>query len=218
MAIELIPKLRERARNCDLLLSISICRLLCRCRVYDEILMKEIVNRALENIDSLRHKDMEWICFTISVFYNISWDKTAKSLIFSIGHRLIADDRTIYQSTIIRCIEFLSLIGFHDRKLINWALSPATLKSAYGSINNYDNSIIHIDGFARTILAGSYHGNQLDTKDIVTLAKKNMSTEDSYYLNDIRSLLKLSEQDAKIIHALPHFNVPCNFSTSPLVA
>lgn len=204
-----MPKLRERSKSCDLLLTISICRLLCRCRVYDEILMNHIINRINENIDSLRYKDMEWICYTTSFFYIISKNQNAKKMLFNICQHLINDGKSSYQSTIIRCIHYMLLAGFHDRKLLNWALSPATLKAAYTCVENYDTSVIHIDGFAKIVLSGKYEGNRLITKDVITVAKKNISNEDSYFLNEIKSIMEKSGQEAVIIHSLPHFNVPC---------
>lgn len=204
-----MPKFRERSKNCNLTLAVSICRLLCRCRVYDEILMNEIVNRINENLDSLRYKDMEWICYTASFFYIISKNQNAKKMLFSICQYLINDDKSSFQSSIIRCIHYMLLAGFHDRKLLNWALSPATLKAAYGSVENYDAAVIHIDAFAKILLSGKYEGNRLNTKDIITVAYKDISDEDSYFLNEIKSIMKKSEQEAIVIHSLPHFNVPC---------
>lgn len=208
----LLPKLRSRATVSDLQFAVSACRLLCRCKTYDEELVNTSIDRMTDNVNSVRFKDMEWMCHTISYFYVTAKSANGKKLLNQICRHLADCDRSSYpakfQSSIIRCANYLMLAGVYNRTLLSWALSPSTLKAVYGSVDQYDSHVLQLDMFAKINLAGKYGGNSLSSAEVAAMSKKNLSDEVSDDMQEVKQILDAAGAPTLVIHALPQYEVP----------
>lgn len=212
---ELLPKLRARVKVSDLLLAVGVCRLLSRCKTFDEELVNTTIDRMTDNVNSIRFKEMEWMCRTISYFYVTAKSANGRKLLHQVCQHLVDSDRSShpakFQSSIIRCASYLMLAGVYNQTLLSWALSPSTLKAVYGSVDNYDSHVLQLDMFGKINLAGEYGRSSLSSAEVAAIAKKSVSDELSDEMQEVKQILDASGFHTLIIHALPQYDAPSEY-------
>lgn len=212
---ELLGKLRWHVLHSDLLLVSQIAFVGIELKIHDSELLEMIVKRMGEHVDKMRFKDLERICFIISTFDHKS--NAATTLLQRISQHLLAIEKDAYHDSIIRCIEYMLRCGFHEPKLIAWALDPKTISVAYREKENWNRGVLlRIDMFAKINLPEEYRGARLSDSDCAEIALQQLD-ERKYgwtQLQEIESTLLAAGRHCAVMHALPHQTTPGEKSSS----
>lgn len=205
-----VKNLIERSKKSnDLLTFIGILRLLRNCELLDVEFMRISFNKIFGNVYRMRYKDLRIYCEIISQFQNLCHEQDAKKLLHQILSYLKFAENDKFMTDIYQCIHYLSLCSVYDTELIDWALSPLTLKTAFGNVSKYDVAVIHIDMFAKLILGNRYNGNRLNENDFVAVAERNREV-DIGHVEEVKKLLEKTGRKPVLIHVLPHYSLPGN--------
>lgn len=206
---ELLTKLRWHVQHSDLMLVSQIALVSSKWKIHDSDLLELIVTRMGEHVDRLRFKDLERICYMISMFDYKSNATTA--LLQKISQYLVAVEKDAYHDSIIRCIEYMQRCGCHEPKLIAWALDPKTISVTYREKEDWNRGVLlRIDMFAKINLAEEYRGPRLSDSDCATIVRQQLKEQEDDWnlLQQIESMLLATGRHCVIKNALPHHMIP----------
>lgn len=211
--MNLLEKLCWHAKHSDLLLVAQIAFVGIELKIFSPKLLEVIVQRFAENIDKMRFKDMERICFVIAMFNYKS--KATTRLLQRISQHLLTVEKYGYLDSVIRCVDYLHRCGMYEPKLIEWALDKKTISDAYSEKENTNRSeLLRIDMYAGINFANEYKGPRLSDKDRATIAQKRIvdTKEDWSQLKQIEKMLKLTGRHCSVANILPHYTTPGEFT------
>lgn len=212
--IKLLSHLKWHAINGNILLLIHIANLGSLLLIKDDNLLEIVIHRLINNEHYLRIKDLERICFILSLFDFATPSKIENELCHNILRHLLTLEKTMYRDSIIRCIYYLSLKGIYDTELINWALDPNNLHITYGDCHQYERQVLKIDSFTKINLANTYKGNQLSDKECQILTEKLSGNakqhQNNAFMQQVKMVLGEMKIKYKVANALPHFEKPGN--------
>lgn len=208
--MQLLEKLHWHAKHSNLLLISQIAFVGNDLKIYNAKLLDTIVERIGKQVDRMRFKDLERICHVISKCDHKS-NAVTKSL-QNIGQHLLTVEKHSYLDSVIRCIEYLLRCGFHDTKLIAWALDPKIIADAYnnGTKKSNRSELISIDMYVEINLINKYNGPRLSVNERTAIARQriNDARENWTQLRQIEQMLRKSRRHCALAHALPHYTTP----------
>lgn len=210
LIIKLLEKLLWHAEHSDFLLISQIAFVGMGLKIYNPKLLESIVSRMSEHVDKIRFKDLERICFVISMFDFKS--NNAMNLLRKICQHLLTVDKLWYLDNIIRCIDYMLRCGIYDKRLISWALDPNIISKAYSkNPNRVHSELLSIDMFTEINLANEYSGNRLNDRDCAATVCRRIEiskSKDWTHVTKIANVLKASGRHCIVARTLPHYTVP----------
>lgn len=209
LMMKLLEKLNWHAKHSDLMLVSQIAFVGAELHIHNPKLLELIVERMVDHVDKMRFKDLERICFVISLFDYKSNATTA--LLQKISRHLLTVEKYSYFDCVIRCIDYMHRCGVYEPKLINWALDPKTIAEAYSEKNSSNRrELLNIDMFTKINLASKYRGTQLMNSEIVDMVGERIgrSKKKWAHLQQIEEALKDSGRNCVVAHPLPHHSMP----------
>lgn len=180
-----------------------------------------IIVRFYNELSDARLKDMERICFIISLYDFETKSKLENLLFENIMKELKIRVNEIVQHprAYMNCLHYLTLKGFADHELISSALDTKFLKLAYGRNLMLGQETFQLDTYTRINLNGQYSGNQLSDEKLRKMGKIlvhyipehnsgfSKSNADRITL-EVKDTLELLSHYPVLIHGLPQFDRP----------
>lgn len=142
-------------------------------RIFNQHLLEIISKRFLENLNSLRNKDLERFTLALCIFDFKSKSGIENDILMAISNEL--SKRTVhnvYFLSLYRCMYFLAIKNYFNMELISYYLDPYNLEKCYGSPDNFDESVYDLDTFVRINLKQTYNGNKMNDATRLAMTKR----------------------------------------------
>lgn len=185
--------------------------------ICNESILEIITERFLKNINSIRLKDIERICYVLSKFDFVSESKIEiewfKTVLLELPNRI--DETKRFIRLLPNCLRCLAQRGFYCNQLLSKVLSKEFLKTTYDTPAGYAKEILFLDSFVKINLRNVYEGPQLSDEERAVVASKfckpvvsnTMTGGQSHTTQlDVWKTIKEVYQHPKFAHALPHFS------------
>lgn len=185
-------------------------------RVFNRQLIEVVLQRFLNNFNTLRIKDVERALLTLSVF-NDNKKNAIEMEFLKTSHRYLQQSlNSNFVESIFRCISHLIVLRAIDMQLINWALDPKTHSYAFGeSIYHEEFGLLLIDSYAKINLENTYTGYKLPVELCATLmpriAEKDVTGRQSEVMMEICDILRNNGIDYVQCHMTPYVAFPETF-------
>lgn len=177
--------------------------------VFNYKLVETIIRRFLENLDSMRIKDVERACLVLSALSASQFrtdDHIVGEFCQQIQPYLRRSLHTKYPHTIIHCISHLSICGTIQMELIEWALDEGLKACRKQRVHPIPRELLAINSFAQINLAGQYKGPVLNDDYAAELRRKVRSDLEGHNKQMIEFILDVFNRNK--LHMLPHRIVP----------
>lgn len=180
-------------------------------RVFNEQLIDLIITRFTSNLNKLRTKEVERALLVISTFNRNDRNDIERRFCDEVQKNLLKSLDTIFQSTLIQCITYLTILDVVDKRLIEWALNPTT----NSNINGNEHNLLVIDAYAKINLSGIYIGTtfseKLCAKIMPNVNKNRAPGEQSDMAQKIMQTFENGGVHCTLIKEFPYVPYPDNF-------
>lgn len=209
--MKFLPKLLWHVRHSHMIVVSRIAHFVSKLTIFDGELLEAIAERSINEIETMRSKDIERICNAISVFNYKS--NMSMQLLQKISEYLLTVDKGSNASYEIRAIDFMQRCGVCDPKLVAWALDPKTIAQAYSNGKKTNRiELIRIDMYAKINMANEYTGPKLSSVECNAIFQQKLAENTDGPVQQaqrqILDILKTYGRQYARTYILPHFETP----------
>lgn len=177
-------------------------------RVFDDQFLETVTNRSLNEIETMRFKDIERICFAMASFNHKS--TASIQLLQKFSQHLLTVEKNAYLIHVIRAIEFMQRCDVCEPKLVAWALDPRTIAQVYSEeVETNRNELLSIDMYAKINSANEYTGPRLSDAECSAIFQRRVANgRTECDQRQIERVVKTLGHQCVTKHILPHFATP----------